>query len=365
MLLSDLVELVARRSHLGVVDRRCVIASGVAFYDLGFEFGRALLVIHLSVQGGHALQAFHGFGARLTVCRHAGFHGWTPLLSREEFRHPQTPPVLPPHLRRPRREFESGLHEGGPLVHAAGVVRFVRELRVSQYMVREPFLELRPRRSAGIRPRRIVQLIAGLGLDLGLHAEHLRPGAGLFIKRLQQFARRLEIILGQRPQVEEGKLRLWRSLPRLPNRFVREFGFTVGEVGVGPRVEPPRILGIVRQDRVGLLVDLLRETPAHELVRVESAEFRVVRSASDPLVAEQLAGFEGPEPAVVPKLGFRRLQFLGGVVGRRVTTLARATDQEYPGEQESGSSAGSPGTLRHRAPPGQGTAAWPLNLVRR
>ena len=214
------------------------------------------------------------------------------------------------------------------VVHATVVVRFVREPRVPQYMVREPFLELRPRRSHRIRPRRILQLIAGQVLDLGLHAQDLRPSTGLFVKRFEEFARRLEIDPHQRAQVEEGELRPWRSLPGLLDRLVREFRLTVDEVGVGLRVESPWILGIIRQDRVGLLVDLLRETPAHELVRVESAEFRVVRRASDPLVAEQLAGFEGLEPPVVAKLGLRGVQFLGGVVGRRATTLARVTDQE-------------------------------------
>ena len=203
-------------------------------------------------------------------------------------------------------------------------------------MVREPFLELRPRRSHGVRPRWIFQLIAGLRLKLGLHAENLRPSAGLFAERFEEFAGRLEIDACQRPQVEEGELRLWRSLPRLSNEFVREFRLTVDEMCVGPGVETPGIVRIVGEDRVGLLVDLLRETPAHELVRVESAEFRIVRRARDPLVAEQLAGFEGPEPPVVPKLGFRRFQFFGGVGGRRATTLARGTDQENPNEQESG-----------------------------
>ena len=236
-------------------------------------------------------------------------------------------------------------------------------------MVREPFLELRPRHPAGVGPGRVVQLVAGRGFEFGLHAQNLRPGAGLLVERHQECARRLEVVPHQRPQVEEGELRLRRGVPRLQGHLVGRLRFAVDEERVGFRVETPGIVGIVREDRVGLLVDLSGQPPAHQLVGIKASEFRVVRRAGDPFITEHLAGFEGSEPRVVPKPGLGRLELLGRIVGRRATAPARTADQKNPGEQKSDPRAGSAGTRRHRTPPGQGhpepRAAWLLNLYRR
>lgn len=80
------------------------------------------------------------------------------------------------------------------------------------------------------------------------------------------------------------------------------------------RVEPPRIVRIPFQDRVGLLLNLFVpvDLPV-QLTRVERPQFGVLGRAVQPFPSEYGSRFERPQSIVFAQLRFRRRQLLGRV----------------------------------------------------
>ena len=91
------------------------------------------------------------------------------------------------------------------------------------------------------------------------------------------------------------------------------------------RIEPPRVVRIPFQDRVGLLLDLSApvDLPV-QLTRVERPQLGVLRRAVQPFLAEYSSRLERPQPIVFAQLRFRRFQLLG-----RVALLGSAASTKH------------------------------------